>query len=81
MGSGVQKSHNDGKTAYLKVSVWLDADSGHIHLAIPDTGWFHSTVNNKPDSKRRHANLYKKLARVLKEAGLPYPETEEEDGH
>lgn len=38
-----------------------------IHLTIPGSGWFHTTVSNNPESKRYHPNMFKKLRRVLEE--------------
>jgi hypothetical protein len=70
--SDIRKS-DKGKTAYLNVGVWYDAETGHIHMTLPHTGWFHTTVNADPTSKRGHPNLYSKLARALKEAGVPAP--------
>ncbi len=67
------KKSKTGRTAYLNLSIWYNEDTGHIHMVIPDTGWFHTTVNDKPDSTRQHKNLFHKLARCLQEAGLPAP--------
>jgi len=61
------------------MGVWYDANTGHIHLTLPRSGWFHTTVNNEANSKRCHANLYSKLARALKEAGVPGPTVLETD--
>jgi hypothetical protein len=69
----IQRSGRGGKTAYLQVGAWYDQDSGHIHLTLPGTDWFHTTVAPNPDSRRGHPNLYGKLARALKEAGVPAP--------
>lgn len=62
------------KTAQATVGIWYDSDTGHIHLTIPDTDWFHTTINDKPGSERRHHNLYVKLSRYLRESGLPSPD-------
>jgi hypothetical protein len=74
MAGDIRKSERGGNTAYLNVGVWYDADQGHIHITLPNSGWFHTTVNDKEGSKRGHPNLYGKLARALKEAGVPGPE-------
>lgn len=58
------------KTAKLELSVWYSEKSRRIHVA---GGGFRSTVNEDPASKRYHANLYRKLAKFLREAGMPAP--------
>ncbi|MCV3240577.1 hypothetical protein [Mesorhizobium sp. ZC-5] len=58
------------KTAKFDVSIWYNEKSRHIHIA---GGGFRSTVNADPESKRYHPNLFKKLARVLREQGKPAP--------
>lgn len=72
--SDIRKSERGGNTAYLNVGVWYDADTGHIHLTLPRSGWFHTTVTDDPKSKRGHPNLYEKLARALREADVPGPD-------
>jgi hypothetical protein len=74
MATDISKSHRGGNTAYLNIGAWYDAETGHIHLTLPHSGWFHTTVTNDPDSKRGHPNLYAKLAKALREAGVPGPE-------
>ena len=61
------------KTATVELNIWYDDQDGSIHLASRD-GNFITTVCNKPDSARRHVNLFRKLASVLKDAGLPHPD-------
>lgn len=76
----IRKSEKGGNTAYLNVGAWLDQDTGHIHLTLPHSGWFHTTVSPDPASKRGHPNLYGKLAKALCQAGVPAPsETEADD--
>ncbi|TIU01168.1 MAG: hypothetical protein E5W55_01120 [Mesorhizobium sp.] len=58
------------KTAKLELSVWYSEKSRRNHVA---GGGFRSTVNADPASKRYHANLYRKLAKFLREAGMPAP--------
>jgi hypothetical protein len=53
------------------VGIWFNQGSGHIHIAAKDA--FISTVSNDPNSNRYHANLYRKLAKTLRDAGLPHP--------
>jgi hypothetical protein len=64
------------KSAILELSVWYSEKSRRIHVA---GGGFRSTVNADPSSKRYHPNLFKKLARYLRDAGMPAP-TEMRDG-
>jgi hypothetical protein len=59
------------KSVPLAVRVWYDPKSGHIKIA--GEGLTASTVCNDPSSKRYHPNLFKKLSRVLREAGVPSP--------
>lgn len=73
MQSDILKSEKGGNTAYLSVGAWFDADTGHIHLTLPHSGWFHTTVSDDPESVRGHPNLYGKLACALQEAGVPAP--------
>jgi hypothetical protein len=73
MESDIRRSEKGGNTAYLNVGIWYDAKTEHIHMTLPQSGWFHTTVTNHPGSKRGHPNLYAKLARALKEVGAPAP--------
>lgn len=70
----MSKSGSHKKTANFELSVWFNEETGHIHLAMPKTDWFVTTVTNDPKSIRCHDNLYKKLARALKENGVSAPE-------
>ena len=79
MQSDIRKSETGGNTAYLNVGVWYDKESGHIHLTLPRSGSFHTTVTNEAGSKRCHPNLFAKLSRALKEAGVPGPDVGEAD--
>ncbi|MBZ9859710.1 hypothetical protein [Mesorhizobium sp. CA12] len=74
MVEDIRKSERGGNTAYLSIGAWYDVETGHIHLTLPHSGWFHTTVSADEESKRGHPNLYKKLARALKEAGVPGPD-------
>jgi hypothetical protein len=76
----IRKSEKGGNTAYLNVGAWLDVETGHIHLTLPHSGWFHTTVSPDPESRRGHPNLYGKLAKALKLAGVPAPEVEDAEG-
>ena len=73
MADDIRRSEKGGNTAYLNVGAWFDAATGHIHLTLPNSGWFHTTVSPDPDSKRSHPNLYGKLAKALRQAGVPAP--------
>jgi len=59
------------KTVKLDVGIWFNEKTGHIHIAAP--GSFISTVSNDPASKRYHPNLYRKMAKALREAGAAAP--------
>jgi hypothetical protein len=74
MDSDIRRSERGGNTAYLNVGAWYNAETGHIHLTLPRSGWFHTTVVSDQNSKRGHPNLFRKLARALREAGVPAPE-------
>jgi len=76
VSNDIQKSEKGGNTAYLNVGFWYDAKTGHVHMTLPHSDWFHTTVNADPTSKRGHPNLFGKLARALKEAGVPAPVVE-----
>ena len=60
-----------GKTIKLELSVWYDDKSRHIKLA--GNGLTTSTASNDPESKRYHPNLYRKLAKCLRDSGVPAP--------
>lgn len=60
------------KSISLNLRVWYDPKSRHIKLAGP--GLTASTVSNDPASKRYHPNLYRKLTKALRDAGVPAPE-------
>jgi hypothetical protein len=61
------------KTAYLKIGVWFNEATEHIHISSQDGGGFISTVCNDPNNKRGNPNLYGKLGKILRENGLPSP--------
>jgi hypothetical protein len=71
--SDIRKSESGGNTAYLNVGIWYNSDTGHIHMTLPHSGWFHTTVTDDAKSKRGHPNLFAKLSRALREAGVPRP--------
>ena len=59
------------KSVKLELRVWYDEQSRYIKLA--GTGLTASTVSNDPASKRFHPNLYRKLAKALRDRGAPAP--------
>jgi hypothetical protein len=59
------------KSVGLQVNIWYNERSGHIHIAAKDA--FISTVSNDPASRRYHPNLFGKMARRLREHGVPAP--------
>lgn len=79
MSSDIRKSEKGGKTAYLNIGAWYEEKTGQIHLTLPNSDWFHTTVNENEVSKRGHPNLFAKLSRALSEAGVPGPETKDAD--
>jgi hypothetical protein len=64
------------KTVNLEVGIWWDEADGHIHLAAGKED-FITTVNNDPSGVRGHPNLFKKLAKVLRDHGVPHPTIDE----
>jgi len=56
----------------LELRIWYDESQKRIKLA--GKGLTASTVSNDPKSERYHKNLFMKLNRCLKEAGLPHQE-------
>jgi len=66
-----------GKSVYMEVGIWWDAEQGHIHLTAKNVPGFHTTVSADPDSKRGHPNLFAKLAKVLRDNRAPHPSVSE----
>ena len=58
------------KTITVPLSVWYREEDGHFRLRF---GRFITTVNDTPGSARYHGNLYKKLGRLMEDAGKPTP--------
>ena len=73
MQSDIRKAVDGNNTAYLNVGAWFNPETGHIHLTLPHSKWFHTTVSPDATSVRGHPNLYGKLTRALNEAGVPAP--------
>ena len=70
---GMPEASKPGKSVYVRMGVWWDPDHGHIHLTAPGVHGFHSTLNDTPGSKRCHENLFRKLAKLLRDEGAPHP--------
>ena len=69
----------DGKTIYFQISVWYNEENDRIHISSGktiDSEGFITTVNANPKSKRGHPNLFKKLAKLLREHDVPAPDTD-----
>ncbi|MCY4153602.1 MAG: hypothetical protein OXE94_15430 [Aestuariivita sp.] len=60
------------RTIYVEMAIWYNEDNGSIHMTIPNSGWFHTTVHTKSELKRGHPNLFKGLAKLLKEANVEF---------
>lgn len=73
MTDDICKSEKGRQTAYLRIGAWYDPKQDSIHLTLPRSGWFHTTVRRDPTSKRGHPNLFEKLARAMQIAGVPAP--------
>ena len=67
------KNSKSGKTIFLQMSIWYNESTGKIHLATPEVPGVITTVNDNPESKRGHPNLYMKLSKCLRAAGAPAP--------
>lgn len=59
------------KSIKLKLRVWYDHRSKHIKMAGEELTA--SAASDDPKSKRYNPNLYAKLARRLRAAGVPAP--------
>ena len=56
------------KTVRIECGFWR-GPKGEIHMTIPNSSYFHTTISSVPTSPRYHPNLYSKLERLLKEEG------------
>ncbi|WP_132307009.1 hypothetical protein [Komagataeibacter saccharivorans] len=79
MTDDICKSEKGGQTAYLRIGAWYDSEQDSIHLTLPRSGWFHTTVRRDAKSKRGHPNLFEKLARAMEIAGVPAPMIDKDD--
>lgn len=58
-----------------RVQIWADAD-GSVHLSSDDShakNFLHTTINNKPTSKRYHPTMYRQFVRLLTMHGQVIP--------
>lgn len=65
----IEPAPGGSKTVYARFGVWYDEDQRMIHLTVPGSRWFHTTVSNEPASRRYHPNLFAKLRRLLEQEG------------
>ena len=65
-----------GRTVYFKVGLWYDSGDVSIRISSQDVPGAHfiTTVNKNASSKRCHENLYRHLARCLRQMSAPAPE-------
>ncbi|MCY3627940.1 MAG: hypothetical protein F4223_00795 [Rhodobacteraceae bacterium] len=76
MPEKVRKAKN-GKTIYFQISAWYNEENDRIHITSGSkkgAKGFITTVNADPKSKRGHPNLFKKLAKFLREHDVPAPD-------
>lgn len=59
------------KSIKLDMRLWSNDRTGHIHIGVSKA--LISTVSADPASKRYHPNLFRKLAKVLREHSAPAP--------
>jgi len=63
-----------GNKVHFGIGVWFDAKLNCIKIQSDDAG-FITTVRADPSLKRGHPNLFRKLAKVLRNNGAPAPDT------
>lgn len=66
----VSKS-GSGRTTYVKIGIWYNEEDKSIHMSVE--GHNLTSVNDNPKSRRGNPSLFKKLARVLRDAGAKHP--------
>ncbi len=60
------KPEAEKKTISVPLNIWLNEDSGHIHMNV---GGKLTSVSNNPNSKRGNPSLYGILEEQLRQAG------------
>jgi hypothetical protein len=58
----------NSKTVSFRLSVWANSSTREIHVAAKEVDLI-SKVSNDPKSVRYHPNLFRKLRKVLANAG------------
>jgi hypothetical protein len=66
---GVQVGPPNTKYVRMEIDFWYNAKDRSIHIATRDGVTMISTVNDQPESVRRHQNLFRKLKGLLIENG------------
>mgnify|MGYP003431115468 CR=1 FL=1 len=65
-----------GKSVYAEVGFWLEKD-GSIHLTFKGVPGFHVAVNADPKKPNGHPTLFKRLTKLIQDAGASALKTEE----
>ena len=68
------RTSEPGNSIYFEIGVWYNEETGSIHMTAKDAPGFHTTVRQDSKLKRGHPNLFKKLARCLREKGAAAPQ-------
>ncbi len=76
---GHMRTSKPGNSIYFEVGVWYNETTGSIHMTTKDAPGFHTTVRQDPKLKRGHPNMFKKLAKCLRDNGAPAPLTAKSD--
>ncbi len=61
------------KSAKIEITVWLDDETIHVTSDAADD--FHIAVNAEEDRPNGHPTLYRRLADVLRDAGVSIPKS------
>ena len=67
------RTSEPGNSVYLEIGVWYKEETGSIHIASNDVPDFHTTVRADAKLKRGHPNMFRKLAKILRDSGAPAP--------
>lgn len=63
-------ANSKSKSIKMDVRIWFNDATGRIHISGPG---FISTFAQDPSSLRGHPNLFRKLAKCLRDAGAASP--------